>query len=200
VNAARLWAVFLLDEKKSGGATRPKYPFGSVGGLSVMKPTNLAALAEVIRQPFKQFTQEFEPLRPDLYRYCRYLTHTPWDAEDSVQDLTALLEGELYFLWGIGEAQDCGFRALCCSNSFGDEISSLSKPSLGLGKDLKDAGLYGLEVLKGFPGGEGLLGEHGRGFYGDFRDCEANPCKTFSTFLQFLSFNRRGWIRRAGLL
>lgn len=51
-----------------------------------MKPTNLAAVAEAIRQPFKQFTQEFEPLRPDLYRYCRYLTHTPWDAEDLVQD------------------------------------------------------------------------------------------------------------------
>lgn len=25
-------------------------------------------------------------MRPELYRYCRYLTRTPWDAEDLVQD------------------------------------------------------------------------------------------------------------------
>jgi RNA polymerase sigma-70 factor (ECF subfamily) len=31
----------------------------------------------------------YEPLRPDLYLYCRYLTRTPWDAEDLVQDTLA---------------------------------------------------------------------------------------------------------------
>lgn len=51
-----------------------------------MTTTNLSAVAEAIRGPFQQFTQEFEPLRPELYRYCRYLTRTPWDAEDLVQD------------------------------------------------------------------------------------------------------------------
>jgi RNA polymerase sigma-70 factor (ECF subfamily) len=30
-----------------------------------------------------------EPLRPELYRYCRYLTRSPWDAEDLVQDTLA---------------------------------------------------------------------------------------------------------------
>lgn len=30
-----------------------------------------------------------EPLRPELYRYCRYLTRSPWDAEDVVQDTFA---------------------------------------------------------------------------------------------------------------
>jgi RNA polymerase sigma-70 factor (ECF subfamily) len=51
-----------------------------------MTTNNLSAVAEAIRGPFQQFTQEFEPLRPELYRYCRYLTRTPWDAEDLVQD------------------------------------------------------------------------------------------------------------------
>src|SRR5690606_19922841 len=51
-----------------------------------MTANNLNAVAEAIRGPFRQFTQEFEPLRPELYRYCRYLTRTPWDAEDLVQD------------------------------------------------------------------------------------------------------------------
>jgi RNA polymerase sigma-70 factor (ECF subfamily) len=47
---------------------------------------NLSAVAQAIREPLQQFTQEFEPLRPELYRYCRYLTRAPWDAEDLVQD------------------------------------------------------------------------------------------------------------------
>jgi len=51
-----------------------------------MTDSNLSAVAEAIRGPFRQFTQEFEPLRPELYRYCRYLTRTAWDAEDLVQD------------------------------------------------------------------------------------------------------------------
>jgi RNA polymerase sigma-70 factor (ECF subfamily) len=51
-----------------------------------MKTKNLSAIAEAIRRPFQQFTQEFEPLRPELYRYCRYLTRAPWDAEDLVQE------------------------------------------------------------------------------------------------------------------
>jgi RNA polymerase sigma-70 factor (ECF subfamily) len=51
-----------------------------------MTTNNLSAVAQAIRAPFQQFTQEFEPLRPELYRYCRYLTRTPWDAEDLVQD------------------------------------------------------------------------------------------------------------------
>lgn len=51
-----------------------------------MTTKTLSAVVEAIRGPFQQFTEEFEPLRPDLYRYCRYLTRTPWDAEDLVQD------------------------------------------------------------------------------------------------------------------
>ena len=35
------------------------------------------------------FLDVYEPLRPDLYRYCRYLTRSPWDAEDLAQDALA---------------------------------------------------------------------------------------------------------------
>jgi RNA polymerase sigma-70 factor, ECF subfamily len=35
------------------------------------------------------FLEAFEPLRPDLYRYCRHLTRSPWEAEDLSQDTLA---------------------------------------------------------------------------------------------------------------
>ena len=47
---------------------------------------DLAALA---RDACRRFGQSFEPLRPELYRYCRHLTRSPWDAEDLVQDTLA---------------------------------------------------------------------------------------------------------------
>jgi len=39
--------------------------------------------------PWRRFLEQYEPLRPDLYRYCRFLTRAPWDAEDLVQDTLA---------------------------------------------------------------------------------------------------------------
>ncbi len=36
-----------------------------------------------------RFLDTYEPLRSDLYRYCRYLTRSPWDAEDLSQDALA---------------------------------------------------------------------------------------------------------------
>jgi RNA polymerase sigma-70 factor, ECF subfamily len=38
---------------------------------------------------WRRFLEEYEPLRPNLYRYCRFLTRAPWDAEDLVQDTLA---------------------------------------------------------------------------------------------------------------
>jgi RNA polymerase sigma-70 factor (ECF subfamily) len=39
-----------------------------------------------VQQVWQRFLQRTEPLRPDLYRYCRALTGSVWDAEDLVQD------------------------------------------------------------------------------------------------------------------
>jgi RNA polymerase sigma-70 factor (ECF subfamily) len=46
-------------------------------------------LHEQIQRPFRRFLEDYEPLRGDLYRYCRFLTKSPWDAEDLVQDVLA---------------------------------------------------------------------------------------------------------------
>lgn len=42
-----------------------------------------------VRSAWHRFVEEVESLRPDLYRYCRYLTRSPWEAEDLVQDTLA---------------------------------------------------------------------------------------------------------------
>jgi RNA polymerase sigma-70 factor (ECF subfamily) len=50
---------------------------------------NPAELPAEVGQTWKHFLQVYEPLRPVLYRFCRYLTRSPWDAEDLVQDVLA---------------------------------------------------------------------------------------------------------------
>jgi RNA polymerase sigma-70 factor (ECF subfamily) len=51
-----------------------------------MSERSIDTLSEEVRGSWQRFLDEVEPLRPDLYRYCRHLTRTPWDAEDLVQD------------------------------------------------------------------------------------------------------------------
>ncbi len=46
-------------------------------------------LPEVVRGSWHRFLDTYEPLRPELYRYCRHLTQSPWDAEDLAQDALA---------------------------------------------------------------------------------------------------------------
>ena len=46
-------------------------------------------LASSIRGSWHEFLAAFEALRPELYRYCRHLTRSPWDAEDLAQDVLA---------------------------------------------------------------------------------------------------------------
>jgi RNA polymerase sigma-70 factor (ECF subfamily) len=49
----------------------------------------LAPIREVAQGAWHRFLDVYEPLRPELYRYCRYLTRSPWDAEDLHQDALA---------------------------------------------------------------------------------------------------------------
>jgi RNA polymerase sigma-70 factor (ECF subfamily) len=51
----------------------------------------LDRLTVEVRTSWHRFLDLFEPLRPELYRYCRQLTRSPWDAEDLVQE--ALMRG-----------------------------------------------------------------------------------------------------------
>lgn len=49
-------------------------------------PSLSPALGADIKASWQRFLDTFEPLRPELYRYCRHLARSPWDAEDLVQE------------------------------------------------------------------------------------------------------------------
>jgi RNA polymerase sigma-70 factor (ECF subfamily) len=46
-------------------------------------------LPGAVARSWRTFLERCEALRPELYRYCRYLTRSPWDADDLVQDTLA---------------------------------------------------------------------------------------------------------------
>lgn len=46
-------------------------------------------LGDSVRTSWHRFLDTYEPLRPELYRFCRHLTRSPWEAEDVVQDAMA---------------------------------------------------------------------------------------------------------------
>src|SRR5512147_3244234 len=55
--------------------------------MSTEAPPN--DLNGTLRAAWQRFSLEYEPLRPELYRYCRHLTRSPWDAEDMAQETLA---------------------------------------------------------------------------------------------------------------
>jgi RNA polymerase sigma-70 factor (ECF subfamily) len=50
---------------------------------------SLREISDAVKGSWHQFLDAYEPLRPELYRYCRHLTRSPWDAEDLAQDAMA---------------------------------------------------------------------------------------------------------------
>jgi RNA polymerase sigma-70 factor (ECF subfamily) len=57
--------------------------------VSTTEPDSSQALADTVKASWQRFLETYEPLRAELYRYCRYLTRNPWDAEDLAQDALA---------------------------------------------------------------------------------------------------------------
>ena len=51
--------------------------------------TTPSELASAAQGSWLRFLETYQVLRPPLYRYCRYLTRSPWDAEDLAQDALA---------------------------------------------------------------------------------------------------------------
>lgn len=47
----------------------------------------------------KKFLKIIEPYRSDLWRYCRYLTRSPWDAEELVQETLLKAFASLSQIW-----------------------------------------------------------------------------------------------------
>lgn len=70
-------------------------------------PTRQPLLSSAIKQSWRRFLDEYEPQRPDLYRYCRHLTHSPWDAEDMAQETLA----RAFVTLGISEEPPANARA-----------------------------------------------------------------------------------------
>ena len=54
-----------------------------------MTTTTTSAVANAAQGSWHRFLETYDPLRSQLYRYCRYLTRSPWDAEDLAQDALA---------------------------------------------------------------------------------------------------------------
>ena len=50
---------------------------------------NVPSLPEATQRSWRRFLTTYEPIRPELFRYCRCLTRSPWDAEDLTQDALA---------------------------------------------------------------------------------------------------------------
>ncbi len=73
--------------------------------------TSVDGLSAAVAAPWRDFLQRFEPLQPDLYRYCRYLARSPWEADDLVQE--TLMRS---------------FVALACSAPAGPEPPRLAAP------------------------------------------------------------------------
>jgi RNA polymerase sigma-70 factor, ECF subfamily len=49
-------------------------------------PPTSDPLPSAVQASWRRFLESYEPFRPELYRYCRHLTRSPWDAEDMVQE------------------------------------------------------------------------------------------------------------------
>lgn len=54
-----------------------------------MNDDSLRPIRGAVQSSWLRFLDVFEPLRPDLYRYCRHLGGSPWEAEDVSQDTLA---------------------------------------------------------------------------------------------------------------
>ena len=57
--------------------------------MKTLSAETLGQMAGDVKGIWHRFLAVYEPLRPDLYRYCRYLTRSAWDAEDLAQDAMA---------------------------------------------------------------------------------------------------------------
>ena len=57
--------------------------------MSTPTKPSLSELSGTLQVSWHGFLDLYEPLRTELYRYCRHLTRSPWDAEDLAQDTLA---------------------------------------------------------------------------------------------------------------
>lgn len=83
--------------------------------------TTTSKLETAVQGSWQRFLETFEPLRSPLYRYCRYLTRSPWDAEDLAQDALARAFVTLARLHGQEPANPRAWLFRIASNLWIDE-------------------------------------------------------------------------------
>lgn len=74
--------------------------------------------ASAVRDVRFRFLDQVAPLRPDLYRYCRSLTGSAWDAEDLVQDTLLKAFAKLGEAHGGGLSHPRAFLLRVATNLF----------------------------------------------------------------------------------
>jgi len=82
-----------------------------------------------VRKSRHAFLQAMDPHRPDLFKFCRSLTKTPWDAEDLVQETLAKAYSRLGEVWLEGIANPKSYLFRMASNTWIDQCRRFG-PSL----------------------------------------------------------------------
>lgn len=77
-------------------------------------------LPDDVRRLRARFEAEVEPHRADLWRYCRGLTGSPWEAEDLVQETLQRALGKLAGIWQPVSARAYLFRV--ATNAWIDRV------------------------------------------------------------------------------
>jgi len=79
-------------------------------------------LAGAAQKAWHRFLETYEPHRAELYRYCRYLTRSPWDAEDLAQDALARAFATLAKMGGSEAPNPRAWLFRVASNLWIDEM------------------------------------------------------------------------------
>jgi RNA polymerase sigma factor (sigma-70 family) len=90
---------------------------------------DLERLAAQSRAIQNAFLEAIEPHRAELWRYCRRLTGSPWDAEDLVQEALTRAFGRLSLMWQPTEPRAYLFRI--AANTWIDRVRWARREQLG---------------------------------------------------------------------
>jgi RNA polymerase sigma-70 factor (ECF subfamily) len=83
---------------------------------------------DLAQQSWHRFLESIDPLRPQLYRYSRYLTRSPWDAEDLTQDALARAFVTLARMGGREPENPRAWLFRIASNLWIDEVRKRRDP------------------------------------------------------------------------